>query len=44
MLTDFWADYYFHNQDKGVEEFESDGFDEEVAAMMNDDSAWEDVP
>lgn len=43
MSLDFWADYYARRPND-VEEFETDGFEADVEAMLAEDDDWEDVP
>lgn len=42
MELDFWAEYYSRRPTEYA--FDNDNFEADVAKMMNDDEAWEDVP
>lgn len=44
MSLDFWAEYYSHRPNDGTEEFETDDFEADVAAMLAEDDDWEEIP
>lgn len=43
MEQDFWAEYYSRRPQDGVNAFESDDFEADVAKMLGEEDEWEDV-
>lgn len=43
MALDFWADHYSRRPNDGTEDFETDDFESDVAAMLAEDDDWIDV-